>query len=220
MIVRRLTSRVVDGRRRQAAPIAGGKPTGASVGRMMTGRRRHSEPSTPSKAAKAEAKAGKREAFVVNLVQRSLRLAKVNGHRVGGGRCDRTGSRLFPPRGSRPPCVRPRFQASRSRAQVRGQSGEARSYGIYGVDDEVPLVAIDWRIPGWSSGRGEYRVSDSEGAEIATLSSALTIMVGAERIGNLKPAGWKPGRVEDNWGREVACIQRSPAATWRRLSHG
>jgi hypothetical protein len=186
----------------------------------MIGRRRQSDPSNPSKADKADAKSAKREAAVGRIVERSLRDAKVQEHSAGGGTLLTEPILVF--------VKWPRDQELRVFDQNCQQLGVARwsrdkaakveRYGIYAMDDEAPLVAITWRTPNWLFERAaaDCRVSDSEGIEIATVPArwasglVLPIMVGAERIGRLKPEGWKkPGRVEDSEGREVARIHSS-----------
>ena len=175
----------------------------------MIGRRRQGEPPNPSKLAKREAK-------VVDDVRRSLRLARVREHPIGGATLLTEPVLVF--HGKHRQDLRVFDQDSKQLGVARwSQDKMARleGYGMYGVDDEVPLVAINWRTRGWLPGRGDCSVSDSEGIEIATVarltSTELTpIMVGAERIGYLKPPGWKPGRVEDNKGRKVARIHDHP----------
>jgi len=183
----------------------------------VIGRRRQSEPLNSSNAAaKAEAKAAKREARIVNQVQLSLRVAKVPEHPVGGGTLLTEPILVFHGKPRHDLCV---FDHDSNQIGVARWSPDKPAklygYGIYAADDEVPLVAINWRTRGWLPGRGDCSVSDSEGIEIATVarltSTELTpIMVGAERIGYLKPPGWKPGRVEDNKGRKVARIHDHP----------
>ncbi|HYB27974.1 MAG TPA: hypothetical protein VEF89_15255 [Solirubrobacteraceae bacterium] len=138
---------------------------------------------------------------------------KVNEHSVGGGTLLTEPVLVFHGKQGRDLRV---FDQDAKRLGVarwfRDKGAKREGYGIYGMDDEVPLVALNWRTPGWLSGRGEYRVSNSEGIEIATLSARETgytarypsprpIMVGAKRIGYLKPStGRKPAYVEDNEG--------------------
>lgn len=190
----------------------------------MIGRRRHSEPSNPRKAAKAEAKAAEREAAVALRVQ--LSLSRANEYPVGGGTLLTEPVLVFDGKQRRDLRV---FDQDAKQLGVarwcKDKGAKREGYAIYGTDDEVPLVAINWQTPDWLSlsGRREYRVSYSEGVEIASLSARETdhrvrypkprpIMVGAVRIGYLKPSpGRKPSYVEDNEGQEVArTLLRTP----------
>jgi len=160
-------------------------------------------------------KPGSTVRLMLGPVQRSLRVAKVHKHPGGGGTLLTEPVLVF--YGKHRQDLRVLDQDSKQLGVARwfrDKAARLEGYEIYGADDEVPLVALNWRIPGWF-GRGEYRVSNSEGIEIATLSARETgytarygpIMVGAKRIGYLKPAtGRKPAYVEDNEGREVARI--------------
>ncbi|MBV8991838.1 MAG: hypothetical protein JO372_25040 [Solirubrobacterales bacterium] len=170
----------------------------------MIGRRRQGGPPNPSKLAKREAK-------VVDTVRRSVRAARVREHPTGGGTLLTEPVLVF-------------FredQDLRVFDQAANQLGVARSfwdkeaklagYGIYGMGDEVPTVAINWRTP--VSGHRDYTVLDSERV-IAALSpqrirftSGLAIMAGRERIGYLSPWGSRWGHVNDDEGREVARIK-------------
>jgi len=191
----------------------------------VIGRRRQGEPPNPSKLAKREAK-------VVDTVQRSLRTARVREHAIGGGTLltepvlvfhgkHRQDLRVFD-RDSKELGVARWFSekvASRRRqgeppnpSKLAKREAKVDGYRIYGADDEVPLVVIQWSSGRLSDSRS-YTVLDSERV-IAALSpqrirftSGLAIMVGGERIGYLSPSGLRWGHVNDNEGREVARIK-------------
>lgn len=173
----------------------------------MIGRRRQGEPQNPSKLAKREAK-------VVDTVQRSLRTARVREHLIGGGTLLTEPILVF--HGKHRQDLRVFDRDSKELGVARWSSEKAAKvdgYGIYGADDEVPTVVIRWEAPGRFSGSGNYTVLDSERVIAALFpqrirfTSGLGIMVGGERIGYLSPSGLRWGHVNDNEGREVARIK-------------
>lgn len=188
----------------------------------MIGRRRQGERSNSGEAVKAEAR-------VVSSVQRSLgiarRIAELREHPVGAGTPLTEPVLVFYGKWRQELRV---FDQDPNQLGVarwsRDKTAKLDGYGIYSTDDEVPLAVINWRTPGWLRRTGDYSVSDSEGIEIATVSapstytSALAIMVGAEKIGYLKPrpAGSKKlyHPVEDDEGREVARITYIMSRHW------
>jgi hypothetical protein len=158
-------------------------------------------------------KRAQREAKVVDSVQRSLRIAGVREHPIVGGTLLTEPVLVF--HGEHRQDLRVFDRDSKELGVARWRSEKAAGfdgYRIYGADDEVPLVVINWSR-GWLSGSGNYTVLDSERV-IAALcpqrirfTSGLGIMVGGERIGYLSPSGLRWGHVNDNEGREVARIK-------------
>jgi hypothetical protein len=172
----------------------------------MISRRRQDEPSNPSKLAKREAKTR-------DTLQRSLRMAQVREHPLGGGTLLTEPLLVF--HGKHRQDLRVFGRDSKELGVARWSPDKAaklNGYGIYSAGDEVPLVIINWQAPGWLRGSGNYTVSDSEQVEIATLSprpfrSGLGIMVRGETIGYLAPPSLRSGYVNDYQGREVARIK-------------
>jgi hypothetical protein len=168
--------------------------------------RRQGEPPDPSKLAKREAK-------VVDTVRRSLRIARAREHPIGGGTLLTEPVLVF--HGKHRQDLRVFDRDSKELGVARWSSEKAKmldGYGIYGADDEVPLVVVKWS-PGLLTDSSHYTVLDSERV-IADLypqrikfASGLRIMVRGERIGSLSPTGLTWERVNDHEGREVARIK-------------
>ena len=183
----------------------------------MIGRRRKAGQSDPIKVARREARAARREARIVNAVHRSLQVARVREHPIGGGtlltepvlvffRKDRGDVRVFD-QDSKQVGSAYRFQ---------DKAAKLSGYEIYGADDEVPLLVASWPA-GWFRANfpatgPDYTVSDREGVEMATLAkratntSTLSVMVGGQNVGYLSPPGLRKGHSYDNESREVARI--------------
>jgi hypothetical protein len=181
----------------------------------MIGRHRQAGPPDPIEGAKSAARTAKRDAKIVNMVQRTLRRAQIREHPSGGGTLLTEPVLVLFGKAHHDARV---FDQHSKRLGVahRFQDEAAKLHGceIYGKDDEAPLLVINWPDR-WFSRRVDCTVSDAEGIEIATLTgrftdnSALSVIVGGEKVGYLSRTGRspsRPGHVEDNEGREVACI--------------
>jgi hypothetical protein len=187
----------------------------------MIGRHRRAQP--PIEVAKSAARTARRDGKIANMVQRSVRRARIREHPSGGGTLLTEPVLVF--FGKPPQDLRVFDQQSTllgAAHRFHDKAAKLNGYEIYGADDEAPLLVINWparwglRVTGvGGSVRVDYVVSDAEGVEIATLtggfrdSSALPVVVGGEKVGYLSPTGRSsetPWHVEDNQTREVACI--------------
>jgi hypothetical protein len=92
--------------------------------------------------------------------------------------------------------------------RFQDKAAKLDSYSIYGADDAAPLVFINYPAI-WSD---DFTVSDDSRLELAkltkqsTFTAGLSVLVGGEKAGSLRPPGLRSGHVQDHEGRDVARI--------------
>jgi hypothetical protein len=172
---------------------------------MSSWRRAHK--ADPRSVAKEEAK-------IVKTVERIVWRARVRDRATGHGTLLTESVLVFV--GQYHGDFRVFDRGSKQLGVVRRSEDKVAKFAGYEICDEdgaAPVVIIRWPTR-WSGISGDFLLSDGDGREIATITTALTVVVRGEKVGHLSLPGFKSARVKDGAGSEVARITDVRPGFW------